>query len=165
MSADYVHPESAPRSRPRPRGGRVARAAALALLAAMQWARAAAPAADLPPPPGIDAELARPPELGSYAPADPPALPESLRRPAPSASTGPSAPAAPTIPQARPSAAAPSDAATPPAADGLAHVRALLHAGRRDDAVLALETLRRQSPGLAIPADLRALLPARAGAS
>jgi len=141
---------SIPCARPRrARPGLAARMAGLALLALAPCAapHAGAPALTLPAPPGIDAELARPPELGSYVPASRPTLPDNLRRPAP---------------EAAPRAPAPPGAAAP---DRVQAIRDLLRAGRRDDAMLALEALRREQPDLAIPPDLRALLPARAGAS
>ena len=141
--------------------------------------------ANLPDAPAVDAELASPPRAmppPAAAPARPEA-PAALRRYAPETAPAP-------VPQAQPGAAAETppapalrlqqDSVQPDGAGGrtspgqsaagslaapridarIAHIRELLQGGQRDAARQALQDLRRDAPGLALPPDLQALLPA-----
>ncbi|MBO1112762.1 hypothetical protein [Bordetella petrii] len=126
--------------------------------------------ADAPP---VDAELARPPQAmppPAAAPARPEA-PAALRRYAPAPQAGQAAPAQ-AEPRAHQYRAQPdaADAVPAPGADTgaaalaktdarIEHIRELLQDGQRDAALQALQDLRRDAPGLALPPDLRALLP------
>lgn len=124
--------------------------------------------ADAPP---VDRELASPPrtlERPAAPPAAAPTRPEApaaLRRAAPAApQADQAAPAEPGARAQRYSARPQPEAAPPagPAAESdprIERVRELLRAGEREQALAALRALQREAPGLALPPDLRALLP------
>ncbi|GAB1579876.1 hypothetical protein [Bordetella petrii] len=124
--------------------------------------------ADAPP---VDRELASPPRTLERPAAPPAAAPTRPEAPAALRRAAPAAPQADQAAPAEPGARAPRYSARPqpeaappagPAAESdprIERVRELLRAGEREQALAALRALQREAPGLALPPDLRALLP------